>query len=1470
MQPSATLAFPLTPLQQGMLFRWLSTPWDGVDVEQIVIRLHEDVDVIAMTRAWQEVVARHPALRTRLRWTGLDEPVQEAVAHVAVELHRAELPGDGSERDALDDWLQQERLLPFDLAAAPLMRWSLLQPAGHGAVLVWTFHHVLLDGRSFAHVLAEVFAGYDARNGQVTAQAPSPHRFAEHVAWLRSRDRARERTFWTAHLAGYSPAVSLPLPASTSARRGRGRVRTRLPVPVADALRRLAQDTGVTLNTLVQGAWALLLSRYCATSDIVFGCVRACRRASVPDADRMVGTFINTVPFRVAVDEDAALLPWLCGLREVQRGIAPHEHAALADIQRWCQLPVGTDLFATLLVFDHASLQTQLRSCGVAGPARSFELHERTPYPLALYAYGDRELALEIVWERSRFDATASDRMLGHLSCLLTEFAHDPHRPLHAIPMLPGGEAAELTRCVGARVPYAHAATVADLFTAQVQRTPDAVAVRQSGRSLTYRELDRRSNQLAHHLHRLGVGPEQLVGIYTMRSLAMVVAVLGVLKAGGAYVPLDPSYPAARNAAIVADAKLRVLVSEPELAGQAPVVAHRVLLDAAGQAHAAMATHAPARTGSSASLAYVIYTSGSTGQPKGVMVEHRNVVSFFAAMDACLGPVAGGVWLAVTSLAFDISVLELLWTLTRGFEVVVHPSPAFDPAGTLTDAGHAPRKKVSFSLFYFASDHGAAAGAKYDLLLAGARFADANGFEAVWTPERHFHAFGGLYPNPALTSAALATMTKRIALRAGSVVLPLHHPVRVAEEWALVDNLSGGRIGIAFASGWQRDDFVLAPHSYADRKQVMLQGIETVRRLWRGEAVALPGPDGKPVRVRTLPRPVQAELPVWITAAGNVATYELAGRLGTNVLTHLLGQSLADLARCIAAYRDARQQAGHAGQGRVTLMLHTFVGASDAEVLATVRRPMLAYLRSSLDLAKSFIGSFPTFKTQDAHDVIETSRDFDALGTADVTALLEHSFQRYFTQCGLFGSVATCLRMVEKVAAVGVDEIACLIDFGVDHQVVVDQFAALGELQRRAVAARDAAEDASIPAAIARFGVTHLQCTPSLARMVLAQPGGPAALGCLRKLLVGGEALPAALARELHRHVGAGLVNMYGPTETTVWSASHPVRADQDPVPIGRPLANTEMLVLDARQRLLPVGVPGELCIGGDGVARGYWQQPARTAERFCDHPIRGAAGGRMYRTGDRVRLRIDGELEFLGRLDRQVKVRGYRIELGEIESRLAEHPSVRECAVVVRAGAEDGSMLVGYFVRNVGAEVDRQGLRAWLGARLPQFMVPGVWVELPALPQTPNGKIDRRALPAPLTSANEQAPAPSAAADSELLCGLAAIWCDVLALPSVPRDANFFDLGGHSLLTVQVQGRIRRQLGFEVQLVDLFRCTTLHQLANHLADGMAAADGQSAEHARARREGEQRRHAIMRRRPHDRLGAATSQDGDLATEPTQ
>jgi amino acid adenylation domain-containing protein len=358
----------------------------------------------------------------------------------------------------------------------------------------------------------------------------------------------------------------------------------------------------------------------------------------------------------------------------------------------------------------------------------------------------------------------------------------------------------------------------------------------------------------------------------------------------------------------------------------------------------------------------------------------------------------------------------------------------------------------------------------------------------------------------------------------------------------------------------------------------------------------------------------------------------------------------------------------------------------------------------------------------------------------------------------------------------------------------------------------------TIPEEIRNYGVTHMQSTPSLARMIVVNPDGLASLGRLKVLLLGGEALPPSLVRQLRQSFRGEMHNMYGPTETTVWSTTFPITGDSASVPIGKPLANTQVYVLDSALQPVAPGEAGDLYIGGDGVVRGYWQRPDLTAERFLSDPFR--TGNRLYRTGDIARFMPDNNLEFLGRTDFQVKLRGFRIEIGEIEGALQNQAGVGQAVVVARefnsrTQLED-KRLVAYIVLKAGYKLQAADLRAALAATLPEYMVPSYWVFLDSFPLTANCKIDRNALPDPSKLDNESRTAPELPR-TEIEQMIAQAWKDALGVDEVGLNENFFDLGAHSLMVAEVHMQLQQMLGREISLVDLFQFPTVATLANHL-----------------------------------------------------
>ncbi len=399
---------------------------------------------------------------------------------------------------------------------------------------------------------------------------------------------------------------------------------------------------------------------------------------------------------------------------------------------------------------------------------------------------------------------------------------------------------------------------------------------------------------------------------------------------------------------------------------------------------------------------------------------------------------------------------------------------------------------IRFSIMFFSANAETLGDDKYRLVVDAATFADQHAFEAVWVPERHFGLLGGLYPNPSVLQSALAVATDRIALRAGSVVSPLHNPIRIAEEWSMVDNLSAGRVGLSFASGWNPTDFALAPERYERRRDLLYEDLETVQRLWRGEAIEVTKGGGASTTVEIYPKPVQDELPVWITAARSPETFERAGTLGVNVLTHLLDQDVSGLAEKITIYRDALAAAGHDSRaGRVTTMLHTFVQPDEAVARDVARDPYCAFLKSNIPLLKGLAESR------------DQTVDLDALSPVEQDDFVRFLYQRFASARALIGSPESCLPLVASLQEIGVDEIACLLDFGPSNDDVMCGLPSLHQLATAsALELRADAPSEAMPAPV--VGVTKTvrdRCDRVLAPDAFARQLAAVGLESARQIL---------------------------------------------------------------------------------------------------------------------------------------------------------------------------------------------------------------------------------------------------------------------------------------------------------------------------------------------------------------------------------
>ena len=1382
-------------------------------------RLRGDLDVPALQRAFTAVTQRHEILRTRFTLEGGD-PVQSALARVSIPLPVIDLaPLAEPDRDAeIRRLMAADYARPFDLTEPPLIRTTVLRTDAGEHILMLTMHHIIADMWSTDVILRELMrfyrpGGHPAPSGGAVDQEPPAVQYADFAVAQRewpAADAAAGLDYWQRRLAGAPTVLELPTDRPYPAQRTHsgGQRSEVLPAELVAKLDALCRRAGVTRFMLLLTAFHILLTRYSGEPDVLVGTPIANRTRS--EVENLIGPFLNILVLRGDLTDDPTVSEALRRTRATTLDAFEHPDVPveqLVEVLRPVRETGRPPLFQAMFTLQNTA-STPLALPGLTAEALP-DRRAATDFDLTLEVTdADGVVRTGFHYNRDVFDADTVDRMLASLHSLLHGLAEDPERRVSTVPMVTGPELERLVRTWNATDRDHEPVTVPELITGQAARTPDAPAVVFRERRMTYAELDAASDALAARLRELGAGRGRPVAVGVERSPELLVGLLGVLKSGAAYLPVDTTLATERLAYMLDDAGVELIVTSRAQRHRFEGRSAR-LVDVGGLASAGPRPGGQAGPADPGDLAYVIYTSGSTGRPKGVMVEHRNLTGFLAAMDDVLDGSVPGKWLALTSVSFDIAALELLWPLTHGWPVVLQDEGDVLPGGV----ARRPRgsRTLDFSLFYFSAGDDPAAGRDgYHLLLEGARFADRHGFLAVWTPERHFAEFGGLYPNPAVTAAALAAVTERIQLRAGSVVLPLHNPIRVAEEWAVVDNLSAGRVGLSFASGWHADDFALAPDPgvYPRRKEAMLEQIETVRRLWRGEPVDARNGVGRTVQLGTHPRPVQDELPVWLTAAGNPDTFRMAGERGAGLLTHLLGQSVAELAEKIAVYRGAWRAAGHPGEGHVTLMVHTYVGDDPATVREKVRGPFREYLRTSFGLVQA----------------LAPSLGYDSEPTAeDVEALLDHAFEIYYDGSALIGTVEDCTVLAERLRDSGVDEVACLVDFGVAADDVLQSLPLLDEVRRRCADPVPAAEaDYGIAAQIDRHGVTHVQCTPSLAAILMADPATRRALGDVDTLLVGGESLPRPLAADLAGTVRRGLINMYGPTETTIWSTCGRVERSADRVSIGRPIANTQVYILDTAFQPVPVGVPGELFIGGVGVARGYLHRPQLTAERFPASPF--TTGRRMYRTGDRARYLPDGRIEFLGRVDRQVKIGGHRLELGEIESVLLEHPSIRQAAVTLRTDPDGHPYLAAYLVGS-GEPLSPAQVRDWLAPKLPEVAIPAAVLWPAALPLSPSGKIDYRSLPDPDSvpgawSARTTVTAREYVAPrDDLERTVADVFKAVLKVDRVGMRDGFFELGGHSLMAIQLVSRLRAELDTDVTLRAVFESSTVAELADRIRE---------------------------------------------------
>ena len=1049
--------YHLSPMQEGMLFHSIDGKESKVYVVVLHFSLHGALNVSAFKRAWQNVLDRHPALRTFFIWKNRETPLQ-------IVPRRVELPWQeydwrympaSEQTELLKSYAQTDRKRGFNLSKAPLMRLTLVQTTQNEHHFFFSHHHMLLDGWSVALLLEEVFAVYQANCSGENISLEKRQPYKTYITWLKQQDLSEAELFWRKTLQGFTQPTPIHIDEAIENPQSSIEVydeqQFRLSKTTTAGLQSLAQHHQITLSTLIQGAWAVLLNRYSGETDIVFGTVVSGRSIALPGIESMIGLFINTLPVRVQISPQASLMPWLKELQGQQIQARKFEYSSLRNIQAWSELvrSQGQSLFDSILVFGNYPLSNLLKGAVGDLEIRHLRLLEGSNYPLSILADPGEELLLKIQYDCHRFESATIMHMLGHLKTLLEGIASNPYKSLPNLSLLTATERKKLVVDFNqTKTPYPVDETIVKLFETQVAQTPDAIALQLGQQELTYSQLNRRANQLAHYLKTQNIGPEVVVGLCVERSFDAFIGMLGILKAGGAYLPLDPAYPLERLAFMLEDSRTPLLLIQQRLTARLPKhQAHVVCLDADWDVITNYSTQNLVTMASSQNLAYIIYTSGSTGQPKGVMIQHRSLINY-------------------------------AWWASQYY---------------------LQGEKLTFPIFSSLS---------FDLTIT-------------------------------------------------SIYVPL---------------ISGCKIVI-----------------YREQDELDAQ---MVRDIIKDNAVDI----------------------IKLTPAHLTVTKEV--NLANSKLRRMI------------------------------------VGGED-------------FKRSS--------------------------------------------------------AIA-----------------------------VSDQFS--GEIE---------------------------------------------------------------------------IYNEYGPTEATVGCMIHKFDSNGDlapSVPIGIPIANTEIYLLDEHLSPVPTGVIGEIYIGGHSVAQGYLNRPDLTQEKFVTNPF--DVDTVLYRTGDIARWRSNGQMEFLGRADHQVKIKGYRIELGEIEAILSQHPSVRQAVVVAHEYAPRDNRLVAYIVLSEATPPTTSEWRNFLGQTLPNYMVPSAFVVLSQLPLTHNGKVDRKALPLPeldRSTLGSHFVSPRNATEE----ALANIWATVLKLESVGIYDNFFDLGGDSIISIQIVAKASRA-GLRLIPRHLFEYQTIAELCTVIdtADSITAEQG--------------------------------------------
>jgi amino acid adenylation domain-containing protein/non-ribosomal peptide synthase protein (TIGR01720 family)/FkbM family methyltransferase len=1417
--------YPLSPMQEGMLFHAIEATGGGMYVGQFGFTLRGELDTHAFARAWQGVVDRHPVLRSAFVWEKVEKPLQVVRRRVPLPLHaedlRALAPAERQER--VDAYVADDRARGFDTARPPLMRVALFRTGEREHRVVWTHHHLLLDGWSLGRVYADVLALYEGHRQGRAPRLREPRPYRDFIAWLQRQSLAEAEAFWRAELAGFRAPTPLGVERASPAELGGvGSRATRMD---AAALREVARRLAVTPSTLVQGAWALLLSRYAGETDVVFGAAVSGRPAEIEGVDEMVGNFINTLPVRAHVEAAITVADFLAGLQEKQGQVRAFEHSPLVQVQGWSDVPRGRPLFESFLSFQNFPIATPAAGDDGEGLAVVDPWGvEEAEVPIALAVeLREGEVLLDVSYRRERFEDATMERLLAHLRSTIRAFVARPGARLGEVTVLaPGERDALLAGGIGAPNAYPAATTVHAVIAERAARWPHRPAALCQGQALTYAELHARADALAGALRARGVGPEVPVAIFLDRSSHLAVAVLAVLRAGGFYVPVDPAYPAERIAFVLDDSRAAVVLTRAGLAGALPPHPGAVLcVDEAPPACADDGS--PVHAAGAANLAYAIYTSGSTGQPKAAMVTHGALLCYATAMAAELGLGPDDRFLQFASPSFDVMVEEIFPAWLSGAAVVFPEHDLLGGTAELTDVV----RREEVTLFELPTAYWQEwvreLAQEGERLPASVRTVIVGGERVIPGRLRDWAALGvPLVHVFGLTETTVTTTTLRV--EAGSDAsarwanLPVGRPIANAEIYVLDGALEPVPTGVAgelyiggeaLARGYRGRPALTAarfvPHPFARAGGARLYRTgDRVRRLEDGTLEFL-GRTDQQVKIRGFrvePAEIEAVL-AGHPALRDVAVEVRPGPSGNDVLTAFVTPAAGYRAHAgglqrpapewwpshgeAGVYDDLMYQAMAEDKLRNRAYLDTLREVAGGRVVVDVGTGAEAVLaRLALEA-----GARKVYAIETKDESLRQARALvERLGLADRIELV-----------GGNGMDVT----LPEPADVCVSELIGCIGGSEGASAILNTVWRLlkpGAVQvpRRCatlVAAVELPPELHAEPAFEPIAAHYAE------RILQAQGHRDDLKVCIRNL-----PREALLTTE---GTFEDLV-FTGPTETAYANQVELV-ATRD----GRMDGFLMWIQLYMGERMDVNSLEHECCWLPMFFPAFYPGLRLRRGE-----VVRATCTVALAENGVHPEYRVEGALH---RLDGSAEPFVY-------ESFWRRPPAAAN-ALHRRLVGPDGVAVRPPTHHAATRQVSFQELREHVARSLPAHMVPGAWVVLDSLPLTPHGKVDRRALAAPAgTAAAAEYQPPRTAAEQ----ALASIWGEVLKVDRVGLHDNFFELGGDSILSIQVASRARRA-GIQLRPRQIFLNATIAQLATvatdapplHAAQGAATGEAELA-----------------------------------------